>query len=57
MRGICVAGRVTYVIDGDTVIVRMDGGERVHVRLIGIDTPRSPTGAVRVSASARVPRA
>jgi micrococcal nuclease len=35
-----LAGRVTYVIDGDTVVVRTEpGGESVHVRLIGIDTP------------------
>lgn len=29
---------VEYVIDGDTIIVTIDG-ESVHVRLIGIDTP------------------
>ena len=35
-----LTGRVTYVIDGDTVVVRMaSGGDEVHVRLIGIDTP------------------
>ena len=34
-----LAGRVTYVIDGDTVVVRLDSGESEHVRLIGIDTP------------------
>ena len=35
-----LSGQVTYVIDGDTVVVRLDsGGESVHVRLIGIDTP------------------
>jgi micrococcal nuclease len=34
-----LAGRVSYVIDGDTVIVRLNSGESVHVRLIGIDTP------------------
>ena len=38
--GAAIAGRVTYVIDGDTVVVRTElGGESVHVRLIGIDTP------------------
>jgi len=31
--------RVSYVVDGDTVIVDDEEGERVHVRLIGIDTP------------------
>jgi micrococcal nuclease len=34
-----LAGRVTYVIDGDTVVVRLDSEEPVHVRLIGINTP------------------
>jgi micrococcal nuclease len=35
-----LAARVIYVIDGDTVIVDTEDGERgVHVRLIGIDTP------------------
>ena len=30
--------KVDYVIDGDTIIVLMEE-KRVHVRLIGIDTP------------------
>jgi micrococcal nuclease len=34
-----LAGRVTYVIDGDTVVVRLDSEQPVHVRLIGINTP------------------
>jgi len=34
-----LAGLVTYVIDGDTVVVRLDSDEAVHVRLIGINTP------------------
>ena len=37
--GTALAGRVTYVIDGDTVVVRLGSAEPVHVRLIGIDTP------------------
>ncbi|MCQ2528307.1 MAG: thermonuclease family protein [Saccharofermentans sp.] len=32
--------KVDYVIDGDTIIVLMEE-KRVHVRLIGIDTPES----------------
>ena len=32
-------GTVTYVVDGDTLNVRLDGGRRERVRLIGIDTP------------------
>jgi micrococcal nuclease len=34
-----LTGRVTYVIDGDTVVVRLRSDEPVHVRVIGIDTP------------------
>jgi micrococcal nuclease len=34
-----LAGRVTYVIDGDTVVVRLDSDQPVHVRLIGVNTP------------------
>jgi micrococcal nuclease len=34
-----LAGLVTYVIDGDTVVVRLDSEQPVHVRLIGINTP------------------
>jgi micrococcal nuclease len=34
-----LAGHVTHVVDGDTIVVRLNGGERVRVRLIGIDTP------------------
>jgi micrococcal nuclease len=34
-----LSGRVTEVIDGDTVVVRLASGEPVRVRLIGIDTP------------------
>jgi micrococcal nuclease len=30
---------VTYVVDGDTVDVRLPSGKRERVRLIGIDTP------------------
>ena len=37
--GSAETARVSYVIDGDTVIADMGDGERVHVRLIGIDTP------------------
>jgi endonuclease YncB( thermonuclease family) len=33
------AARVTYVIDGDTVVASLASGESVHVRVIGIDTP------------------
>jgi micrococcal nuclease len=41
-----LTARVSYVIDGDTVIVDRRDGERVHVRLIGIDTPEiSHSGA------------
>ena len=33
------AGRVTKVVDGDTLKVRSRGGRRFTVRLLGIDTP------------------
>jgi endonuclease YncB( thermonuclease family) len=32
-------GRVSYVVDGDTLAVGLDNGRRERVRLIGIDTP------------------
>ncbi len=32
---------VTRVVDGDTIVVRLDSGKSEHVRLIGIDTPES----------------
>src|SRR3954454_3736046 len=28
-------------VDGDTLVVRLDGGRRERVRLIGVDTPES----------------
>lgn len=34
-------GRVERVVDGDTLKVRLDGGGRATVRLIGVDTPES----------------
>ncbi len=32
-------GTVTYVVDGDTIDVRLASGKRERVRLIGVDTP------------------
>ena len=56
-----LAGHVTRVVDGDTIVVRLNGGERVHVRLIGIDTPEIAHAAGEVSdcygrAAARITR-
>ncbi len=34
-----LSGRVTRVSDGDTVWVRLDNGNRVKIRVWGIDTP------------------
>lgn len=34
-------GSITRVVDGDTIVVRLDSGKTEHVRLIGIDTPES----------------
>lgn len=31
--------RIVHVTDGDTVVVRIGGGPKVRVRLLGIDTP------------------
>ena len=38
-----VRGTVAYVVDGDTLDVRLTGGRRERVRLIGIDTPERGT--------------
>jgi micrococcal nuclease len=38
-RAFTLRGTVTYVVDGDTLDVRLDDGRRERVRLIGIDTP------------------
>lgn len=56
------AGTVTYVVDGDTVDVRLRGGGLERVRLIGIDTPergrcdaaRATSLAVRLALGRRV---
>lgn len=37
-----VDGRVVRVVDGDTVVLRLDGEER-RVRLLGVDAPESIT--------------
>jgi micrococcal nuclease len=36
-----VSARVTHVVDGDTIDVRMPGGDDDTVRYIGIDTPET----------------
>jgi micrococcal nuclease len=36
-----VSGRVTHVVDGDTIDVRMPDGNEETVRYIGIDTPET----------------
>jgi micrococcal nuclease len=47
-------GTVTYVVDGDTVDVRVTGGRTERVRLIGIDTPeRGQCDATKATAYAR----
>ncbi|MCY4102385.1 MAG: thermonuclease family protein [bacterium] len=35
---------VVRVVDGDTVVVALEGGRTENVRLIGIDTPEKPGG-------------
>jgi micrococcal nuclease len=47
-------GTVTYVVDGDTLNVRLDNGRSERVRLIGIDTPeRGACLSGRATGSAR----
>lgn len=47
-------GTVTSVVDGDTVDVRLAGGKRERVRMIGIDTPeRGTCYAAQATAAAR----
>ena len=47
-------GRVTRVIDGDTIRVRLRSGANVSVRLLGIDTPeRGRCGASAATANMR----
>lgn len=36
-----VCATVVHVTDGDTLLVRLDGGEEAYVRLIGVDAPES----------------
>ncbi len=38
-----LAGTVNLVIDGDTLVARIDGG-RVRVRLLGVDAPEGAAG-------------
>jgi endonuclease YncB( thermonuclease family) len=48
-------GTVTYVVDGDTVDVRLADGQRERVRLLGIDAPeRGACQSRQASARARV---
>jgi endonuclease YncB( thermonuclease family) len=48
------AGRVTRVVDGDTVDVRLDGGRAERVRVLGIDTPeRGDCGSAAATAATR----
>jgi micrococcal nuclease len=39
--GVTVAARVVEVVDGDTIVAEIAGGEREDVRYIGVDTPES----------------
>jgi micrococcal nuclease len=50
-------GTVTYVVDGDTVDVRLVSGRRERIRLIGIDTPElSPAECFGSQAKTRARR-
>ena len=53
-RAFTLRGSVSYVVDGDTIAVRLDSGRRERVRLIGIDTPeRGGCLAARATGEAR----
>jgi micrococcal nuclease len=49
--GTPTAGRVERVVDGDTIVVRARG-ERVTVRLLGIDTPETHGGPIECGGAA-----
>jgi endonuclease YncB( thermonuclease family) len=49
-----LGGTVSYVVDGDTIAVRLQNGRRERVRLIGIDTPeRGDCLSVQATGQAR----
>jgi endonuclease YncB( thermonuclease family) len=53
-RAFTLRGTVSYVVDGDTIAVRLDSGRRERVRLIGIDTPeRGDCLSARATGEAR----
>jgi endonuclease YncB( thermonuclease family) len=54
-----VTGRVVGISDGDTLILRVDGGERTGIRLAGIDAPEldQPYGATARQALTMLARA
>ena len=53
-RAFTYRGTVSYVVDGDTIAVRLANGRRERVRLIGIDTPeRGACLAAQATAQAR----
>ena len=39
MKGMLMRGMLHYLIDGDSVIVKLDGGEKVDVRVGVVDVP------------------
>jgi endonuclease YncB( thermonuclease family) len=50
-----ITGTVTQVLDGDTVVITRENGERVHVRFAEIDAPEIPhpgTGGQRYGSEA-----
>ncbi len=52
-KGLSTEARITSVIDGDTVKVRLAGGTRTTVRLIGIDTPETKRPGTPVQCGGR----
>lgn len=47
------SGRIDYAVDGDTLRVRLPGGDLDYVRLVGIDTPEDVRPGYPIECGAR----
>jgi micrococcal nuclease len=52
-RSATLTGQIAYAVDGDTLRVDVDGGDREYVRLVGIDTPEDVKEGTPVECGAR----
>ena len=48
------SGTIAYVVDGDTLRVRLDDGQLIYVRLVGIDTPEDVKPGAPVECGAKL---